>query len=144
MINLPLTSFALFAALAAAPVQYFPVPDRADRPFSEAVRVGEVLYLSGQLGTKADGTLPEGFDAQAQQMMANIGATLQRQGLGWGNVFHCLVMLDDMADWPAFNKIYVPHFPKGRLPARSALGADGLALGAKIEMECQAAYPGAR
>ena len=144
MLNLALTSFAVFASAAAAPAEYFPVPDRSDRPFSEAVRVGDILFLSGQLGTKADGTLPDGFEAQAKQMMDNIGATLGRQRLGWGDVFHCTVMLDDMADWPAFNKIYVPYFPKGRLPARSALGADGLALGAKIEMECQAAYAGKR
>jgi reactive intermediate/imine deaminase len=143
MLNLALTSFWLLAAAARPPVEHFPVPGNGERPFSEAVRVGDTLYLSGQLGIGADGGLPEGFEAQAKQMMENIGATLRRQHLGWGDVFHCTVMLDDMADWPAFNKIYVPYFPKGKLPARSALGADGLALGAKIEMECQA-YAGAR
>ncbi|MBS0502405.1 MAG: RidA family protein [Proteobacteria bacterium] len=143
MLNFALTSFAVFTGLATAPVQYFPVPGNTERPFSEAVRVGDTLYLSGQLGIRADGALPDGFEAQAKQMMENIGATLARQRLGWGDVFHCTVMLDDMADWPAFNAIYVPYFPKGRLPARSALGADGLALGARIEMECQA-YAGKR
>jgi reactive intermediate/imine deaminase len=143
----------LFANLmAAAPavaqrpaVEYMPAPARGDtpRPFSEAVHVGDILYLSGQIGVRGDGTLPEGMEAQARQMMDNIGATLARQKLGWGDVFQCLVMLEDMADWPAFNRVYVPYFPAGKLPARSAFGADGLALGAKVEMECKA-YAGPR
>lgn len=130
-------------ASARPPVEHFAAPARGDtpRPFSEAVRVGDILYLSGQIGLRADGTLPETFEGQARQMMENIGATLTRAGLGWGNVFQCLVMLEDMADWPAFNAVYVPYFPAGKLPARSAFGADGLALGAKIEMECRAFAP---
>ena len=140
---LALVLLATPAAAQRPAIEYFPAPARGDtpRPFSEAVRVGDVLYLSGQIGVRPDGTLPEGFDAQARQMMDNIGETLRRRSLGWGDVFHCLVMLDDMADWPAFNAIYVPHFPAGRLPARSAMGADGLALGARVEMECQAHMP---
>lgn len=133
-------------ALAQVPaVTYIPAPARGDtpRPFSEAVRVGDILYLSGQIGIRPDGTLPDGMAAQARQMMDNIGATLAKQKLGWGDVFQCLVMLEDMADWPAFNTVYVPYFPAGKLPARSAFGADGLALGAKVEMECKA-YAGAR
>ncbi len=126
-------------------VEHMPAPARGDtpRPFSEAVRVGDILYLSGQIGVRPDGTLPDGMTAQARQMMNNIGATLKSQGLGWGDVFQCLVMLEDMADWPAFNTVYVPYFPAGKLPARSAFGADGLALGAKVEMECKA-YAGKR
>lgn len=130
--------------LLAAPV-FHPAPERGDspRPFSEAVQVGDILYLSGQIGIRDDGTLPDGTEAQSRQMMDNIGATLKKRGLGWNDVFQCLVMLDDMADWPAFNRIYVPYFTPGKLPARSAFGTDGLALGAKVEMECKA-YAGAR
>lgn len=105
-------------------------------PFSEAVRVGDTLYLSGQIGIAPDGKLPEGIEAQARQTMDNIGATLKGQGLGWGDVVKCTVMLDNMADWPAFNKVYVTYFPDGKFPARSAFGADGLALGALLEVEC--------
>jgi 2-iminobutanoate/2-iminopropanoate deaminase len=133
-------------SLAQLPaVEHIPAPARGDtpRPFSEAVRVGDTLYLSGQIGIRSDGTLPDGMEAQARQMMDNIGAVLRKQRLGWGDVFHCLVMLEDMADWPAFNGVYVPYFPAGKLPARSAFGADGLALGAKVEMECKA-YAGTR
>lgn len=138
-------AFTAEAGAQRPAVEHIPAPARGNtpRPFSEAVRVGDVLYLSGQIGIRADGTLPEGMEAQARQMMENIGVALNRQSLGWGDVFQCLVMLEDMADWPAFNAVYVPHFPAGKLPARSAFGADGLALGAKVEMECKA-YAGVR
>jgi reactive intermediate/imine deaminase len=107
-------------------------------PFSAAVRAGDILYLSGQIGTRPDGTLAEGMEAQARQTMDNIAAVLAAAGLGWSDVFRCMVMLDDMAQWQAFNRIYVGYFGDGPLPARSALGADGLALGALVEVECQA------
>ena len=105
-------------------------------PFSSAVRVGDLLFLSGQIGNTPDGTLPPGIEAQARQAMDNIGAVLKGQGLGFGDLVKCTVMLDDMKDWPAFNKVYVTYFPDGQYPARSAFGADGLALGALLEVEC--------
>ena len=107
-------------------------------PFSEAVRVGDVLYLSGQLGIGADGKLPDGIEAQTRQAMDNIGAVLKRAGLTHADLFHCTAFLSDMKNWPAFNKVYVPYFPAGKMPARSAFGANGLALGALLEIECQA------
>ena len=112
-------------------------------PFSSAVRVGDTLYLSGQIGIAANGKLPAGFDAQARQAMDNIGGVLKARGLGWGDVVKCTVMLDNMSDWPAFNQVYVTYFPDGKFPARSAFGADGLALGALLEVECMA-YAGKR
>ncbi len=140
LMALPLTG----AAAQRAPVQHFGAPQLGGQPlpFSNAVRVGDVLYLSGQIGIGADGRLPDGIEAQTRQTMENIGAILRTAGRGWGDVFRCLVMLDNMADWPAFNRVYVTYFTPGRLPARSALGADGLALGALVEVECQA-YAGA-
>ena len=110
-------------------------------PFSAAVRVGDVLYLSGQIGTRADGTLPQGLEAQARQTMDNIGAVLARAGRTWDDVFKCTVMIENMSDWAAFNRVYIGYFKPGRLPARSALGADGLALGALVEVECIAHAP---
>jgi reactive intermediate/imine deaminase len=107
-------------------------------PFSEAVRVGDVLYLSGQIGIGADGKLPDGIEAQTKQAMDNIGAVLKRAGLTYADVFHCTAFLADMKDWPAFNTVYVPYFPAGKMPARSAFGTNGLALGALLEIECQA------
>ena len=136
------------AATATAqrpPVEHFGRPSLGAQPlpFSEAVRVGDTLYLSGQIGVGPSGKLPPTFEAQAKQTMDNIGAVLKARGLGWGDVVKCTVMLSDMANWPAFNKIYVPYFPAGKLPARSAFGANGLALGALIEVECLA-YTGKR
>ena len=113
-----------------------PTLNGARLPFSEAVRVGDLLFLSGQLGRKSDGTLPAEFDDQARQVMDNIGGVLAKAGVGWGDVVKCTVMLDDMANWPAFNNIYVTYYKDGKFPARSAFGADGLALGAALEVEC--------
>ena len=112
-------------------------------PFSAAVRVGEVVYLSGSIGIAADGKLPPEFTDQARQTMANVAATLEQTGLGYDDVFKCTVMLADMSRWEDFNKIYVTYFKPERLPARSAIGANGLARGAQIELECLArARPG--
>jgi len=117
----------------------------AGLPFSDAVRVGDTLYLSGQIGN-LPGTLelaPGGIAGQTRQMMENIARVLNAQGLSFDDVFKCLVMMGDMSEWVAFNKIYVPYFKSDRLPARSAFGASGLALGAAVEMECRA-YAGKR
>jgi reactive intermediate/imine deaminase len=128
------------AAPERPPLEYFarPALNGQPAPFSDAVRVSHVLYLSGQIGIGPDGKIPDGIDAQARQAMDNMGAVLKRAGLGYGDVFHCTAFLSDMKNWPAFNKVYVPYFPAGKLPARSAFGANGLALGALIELECQA------
>ena len=107
-------------------------------PFSTAVRVGDMLYLSGQIGNRPDGTLPEGIEAQSRQVMDNIGAVLKSADLGFGDVVKCTVMIDDIKQWGDFNKVYVTYFPDGRFPARSAFGADGLAMGALVEVECWA------
>jgi 2-iminobutanoate/2-iminopropanoate deaminase len=106
-------------------------------PFSSAVRVGDVLYLSGQMGFRDDGKLADGMEGQARQALDNIRAVLTSAGLGFRDVFHCTVMLADMKQWPAFNKVYLEYF-KDPLPARSAFGANGLALGGLVELECQA------
>jgi reactive intermediate/imine deaminase len=114
-------------------------------PFSQAVRVGDVLYLSGALGNKP-GTLelvPGGMAAEARQTMENIGAVLRENGLSFRDVFKCTVMLADMSKWADFNKVYIGYFEPDRLPARSAFGANGLALGAQVEVECWA-YVGKR
>jgi len=107
-------------------------------PFASAVRVGDMLYLSGQIGNRADGTLPAGIEAQSRQVMDNIGAVLKSAGLGFGDVVKCTVMIDEIGQWGDFNKVYVTYFPDGKFPARSAFGADGLAMGALIEVECWA------
>ena len=112
-------------------------------PFSAAVRVGDMLYLSGALGN-LPGTLrlaEGGMAAEARQTMENIGAVLSFCGLGFADVVKCTVMLADMSEWPAFNAIYAAYFAPDRLPARSAFGCSGLALGARVEVECVARFP---
>ena len=128
------------AAPARPAVEHYgrPVLNGQPLPFSDAVRVGDTLYLSGQLGIGADGKLPAGIEAQTKQALENVGAILKRAGLGYEDVFHCTAMLSDMKLWPDFNKVYVTYFPEGKRPARSAFGASGLALGGLIELECQA------
>jgi reactive intermediate/imine deaminase len=112
-------------------------------PFAAAVRVDNILYLSGQIGIGVDGKLPADFGDQVRQTMANVQATLRQGGLSLDDVFKCTVMLADMSRWEDFNKIYVSYFKPERLPARSALGANGLARGALVELECTA-YAGGR
>ncbi len=128
------------AAPARPPVEHFGRPSLNGQalPFSDAVRVGDVLYLSGQIGLGAGGKLPDGIEAQTRQAMDNVGAVLKRAGLDFGDVFHCTAFLSDMKNWQAFNKVYVTYFTAGKMPARSAFGTSGLALGALLEIECQA------
>ena len=119
-------------------VEYFPLPAGIRLPFSEAVRVGPMLYLSGQMGTDASGKLvPGGIEAETRQILANVRAVLERHGSSMDRVVKCLVMLADMQDWPAMNAVYLEQF-KPPLPARSAFGASGLALGGRVELECVA------
>jgi len=129
-------------AQAAAPeVEYLTTPEAEAMgfPFSEAVRVGHMLYLSGQVGNVPDQpTLVEGgIEPQTRQALDNIKATLERYGSSMDRVVKCTVMIDDMSQWPAMNEVYATYFP-GHKPARSAIGADGLALGAAVEIECWA------
>jgi 2-iminobutanoate/2-iminopropanoate deaminase len=111
-------------------------------PFSEAVRVGDVLYLSGQVGVRPGSLdlVPGGIRAEAQQTMENIKATLEAHGYRLQEVVKCTVMLADIAEWGTFNEVYKSYF-KPPYPARSAFGASGLAVGARVEVECMAARP---
>ncbi len=106
-------------------------------PFSEAVRAGDTLYLSGQVGIQP-GTLelvPGGIQAEARQALENVRTTLETHGYSMRDVVKCTVMLADIAEWAAFNEVYKSFFTPP-YPARSALGANGLAIGAQVEVEC--------
>lgn len=129
------------AATGEVTVEYLASPEQQalDLPFSEAVRVGHMLYLSGQIGTlPGTMTLVEGgVQAETRQIMENIRDVLERNGSSLERVVKCTVMVADISEWPDVNEVYVEFFP-GPKPARSALGANGLALGARIEIECWA------
>ena len=110
----------------------------AGLPFSLAVEHGDVLYLSGQLGNRPGmmELVPGGIEPETHQMIENIASILALRGLGLRHIFKCVVMLADIADWQAFNKVYLGYFDPERLPVRSAFATKGLALGAAVEMEC--------
>jgi len=121
-------------------VEYYPETDAAtmNLPFSEAVRVGNMLYLSGAIGTDQSGKLAAGgMAAEAKQTMDNIGAALQRHGSSFDQVVQCTVALADIKDWPAFNDIYRRYFTL-HFPARMAFATAGLSLGARVEVQCNA------
>ena len=122
-------------------VEYLTSERSQGLPFSEAVRVGHMLYLSGQIGVDSSiKVVPGGITAETRQAMENIKATLERYGSSLEHVVKVTVMLADMSEWAAMNQVYVTYFPE-HLPARSALGANGLALGARVEIECLAVLP---
>lgn len=117
-------------------VEYYPAETAMTVPFSAAVRVGNMLYLSGQIGIDGAGNVvPGGIAAETRQAMENIHLTLERCGSSLDHVIKVTVMLADMAEWMEMNKVYVSYFQK-HLPARSSMGTTGLALGAKVEIEC--------
>jgi reactive intermediate/imine deaminase len=111
------------------------------RPFSPAVRVGNLIFLSGQIGTDgasagSNAPVPGGIEAETRQALENIRTTLTAVGSSMDKVVKCTVMMADMKEWDRMNAVYRTYFKPGRLPARSALGANGLALGARVEIEC--------
>ena len=114
----------------------------AGLPFSEAVRVGTTLFLSGQIGTLTGAGEPRlvsgGVGAETRQIMENIKASLEANNYSLDDVIKCTIMLADMAEWAEFNAVYTNYFNK-HLPARSAFGVNGLAFGARVEIECIAA-----
>lgn len=121
------------------PVEYLLAERPQPLPFSDAVRVGHMLYLSGQIGVDADlKVVPGGIKAETKQVMERIRRVLEGNGSSLHHVVKCTVMMADMSEWGAMNEVYVTYFPKGRLPARSAFGTNGLALGARVEIECLA------
>jgi reactive intermediate/imine deaminase len=138
------TMIGFTSAMAASTPEIFPSKKYPDYPFSEAVAYNGVLYLSGDLGLGPDGKLVAGgIGPESRQTMENIKATLKRHELDMGDIIKCTVFLADITDWPEFNKVYASYFEKGRYPARSALAAAALALGARVELECMAALPAA-
>ena len=121
-------------------VEFRPLPN-APGPFSEAVRVGNILFLSGAIGTDSTGrVVAGGIGPETRQTLENIKATLARNGLTMENIVKCTAMLADIKEWPALNEVYRTYFP-GPKPARSAFAGTGLALGARVEIECIAAIP---
>jgi 2-iminobutanoate/2-iminopropanoate deaminase len=136
-----LATFAASASAAGAPLEFYKVengPPGMTLPFSEAVRAGDMLYLAGMVGTDTSGKLVAGgIGPETKQIMENIGASLTKHGSSYDRVVQCTVALADIKEWPAFNDAYKPFF-KEHFPARMAFAASGLALGARVEVQCNA------
>ena len=141
-----LGSFALFFASSAMAgerdVEHYSSNPDMQLPFSDAVRVGNMLYLSGKIGNiPGTSQLAEGgIQGETRQALENIKASLEKYGSSMSEVVKCTVFLADIAEWGAMNEVYVTYFPVNP-PARSALGASGLALDSRVEIECFAAMP---
>ncbi len=111
----------------------------ASLPFCAAMRVGDLVFTSGQIGN-VPGALKlvdGGFEAEARQALDHMKHALEAAGTSLDQVVKCTVFFTDMTDFQAFNAIYAEVFGDHR-PARSGLAVKGLALGARIEIECVA------
>ena len=106
-------------------------------PFSAAVRVGDLLFLSGQIGIdfETQELVPGGIGPETRKTMENIRSVLEYVGSSFESVVKCTVFLVDMAEWPGMNEVYRTFFASDP-PARSAVAGSGLALGARVEIEC--------
>ena len=125
------------SAQKGSSLQFFNSPKTRPLPFSDAVRVGNLLYVSGQIGVDENFQLaPGGILAEAHRALENMSAVLKRNGSSLDHVIKCNVMLVDMNEWDALNTVYISFFDKNRLPARSAFAGSGLAMGARVEIDC--------
>ena len=108
-------------------------------PFSDAVEVGNLFFLAGQIGMDhSTRTMVEGgLKAETEQAIRNIQDVLQQHGLSLDQVVKCTVILSTMDDFTAFNEVYTRYFTKK--PARTTFAAAGLARNAKVEIEVIAA-----
>jgi 2-iminobutanoate/2-iminopropanoate deaminase len=105
-------------------------------PYSQAIRTGNFIFLSGQIGIdpQTKQLVEGGVEAQAKQIFKNIQAVLKEAGLGLQNVVKATVFLKDMADFKKVNEIYAAHF-QPPYPARSAVAVKELPLSVDIEIE---------
>lgn len=118
--------------------QFIYIGDDKSLPFVSAKKAGGMLWLSGQIGNYPSTKALAGSDvtSQVQQAMRNIGSVLQEYNLDSRDIAKCTLMLANIKDWNKANEAYLPFFETP--PARSAYATAGLALGAKIEIECVA------
>ena len=108
-------------------------------PFSEAVTYGNIIYVSGQVGDlpNTDQLIEGGIVPETNQAMKNIQQILLENGSSLEQVIKCTCMLADINEWAQMSAEYIKFFPNHK-PARSAFGTTGLAIGARVEIECMA------
>ena len=131
-----MVSIASFASVVAAgpAIQYHP---RAGKPFSSAIRVGDFVYVSGAIGSAADGSLPTEFVTQATNAMDAVARELKLAGASLDDVYKCTIALTDMSNWDAFNSVYLKYFKPDHYPVRMSFGVTSLG-GAAVEVQCEA------
>jgi enamine deaminase RidA (YjgF/YER057c/UK114 family) len=111
----------------------FVVPSAGNSPFSGVVRVGNLLFVAGQIGVDS---AKAGVAGETASALIHIRDLLRQSGSSLDRVAKCTVMLADMKDWAAMNEAYIKFFAPNKRPARSSFGTTGLALGARLEIEC--------
>jgi len=126
------------AFVAAQAPQFLNTNPQSTAPFSSAVKVGNMLYLAGQLGTDKGKLVDGGVQPETKQALTNIKTVLEANGSDMEHVVKCTVFMADMKEWPAMNEVYRTMFTAGKFPARSAFGTTGLANNARLEIECMA------
>lgn len=99
------------------------------------MRVGDTMYVAGQIGNTPEG-LVKGFEPQSRQVMENLAAVLKSAGLGMDDVVKCQVFMTDISKLDEFGKIYISYFKPGSLPARTSIGVTALPRGAEMEVDC--------
>jgi 2-iminobutanoate/2-iminopropanoate deaminase len=110
-------------------------------PYSQAIRSGDTVYCSGQIGLDpASGELADGVEAQAERALKNLAAVLDASGLGFDDVVKTTIFLADIGDFAAVNEIYGREMPTPP-PARSTIGVGALPKGARVEIEMIARRP---
>jgi 2-iminobutanoate/2-iminopropanoate deaminase len=138
-----LTAFLFFASFtiiyAQTKVSYIQTQESPKQglPFSQAVQMENILYVSGQIGVSGTSLVPGGIIPETKQIMENIKGILEQNGSSMDKVIKCTCMLADISELTAMNSEYVKYFPTHK-PARSAFGTSGLTRGARVEIECMA------
>jgi 2-iminobutanoate/2-iminopropanoate deaminase len=110
---------------------------KAGLPFSQAVQIDNIIYLSGQIGGTETGLVPGGIGPETKQIMENMKAILEQNSSSMDKIIKCTCMLADIKEWSAMSTEYIKYFPTHK-PARSAFATSGLAQGARVEIECMA------
>jgi 2-iminobutanoate/2-iminopropanoate deaminase len=109
--------------------------ERKKPPFSDAVLVGETLYLSGHIGLDKDNKVPADVEAEARLVMQQFEATLKSAGMGLEDLVYVQVFCSDVAHFDTWNKVYRGLFKEGQYPARAFIGSGKLLYGARFEIQ---------
>jgi len=134
-VTLLLLAFSPTLLSAQTPKEVLPIPGAANPNLSAAVKAGNLIFFSGQLGTGPGGLVPGGIKAETQKTLDNIKRLVEAAGTTMERLVKCTVFLADIDDFSAMNEVYRTFWPKDP-PARSTVAVAGLVLNARIEIEC--------